>query len=72
GLDVLAAGLVEVPWTAADDERLVRGILFGEDPATMAELAPVVVAAAAPFRAPGGGYSLVNAFRYAAGRVPVG
>jgi len=68
GLEVLAAGVVEAPWTADDDERLVRGVLLGEDPATLAELTPVVVGAAAPFRAPGGGYRLVNALRYAVGR----
>ncbi|MGF0117112.1 class I SAM-dependent methyltransferase [Promicromonospora sp. Marseille-Q5078] len=68
GLDVVVAGVVEAAWTAADDARLVRGVLLGEDPATLAELTPVVVGAAAPFRVPGGGYRLVNSLRYAVGR----
>jgi SAM-dependent methyltransferase len=70
GLQVVAAGLVEVPWQAPDDDTLVRGVLLGEDPATMAARAPTVVAAARPFRTPGRGYRLVNAFRYAVGRTP--
>jgi hypothetical protein len=36
----------------------------------MAERGPAVVAAARPFRDAGGGYRLVNAFRYAVGRTP--
>jgi SAM-dependent methyltransferase len=68
GLQLVTAGLADAPWTAADDDELVRGILFGEDPATMAELAPVVVSAARPFRTPEGGYRLRNAFRYAVAR----
>ncbi|MFE7408780.1 class I SAM-dependent methyltransferase [Isoptericola sp. NPDC057559] len=67
-LDVVGAGLVDVAWEVADDDTLVRGVLLGEDAATLAELAPVVVAAAAPFRAPGGGYRLEGAFRWAVGR----
>jgi SAM-dependent methyltransferase len=67
GLDVLTSGVVAAPWRAADDDELVRGILFGEDPATMAELAPVVVEAARPFRHDRG-YELRNAFRYAVAR----
>ena len=68
GLAPVAHGLVEVPWTAPDDESLVRGVLLGEDDATMAELAPTVVAAARAHRVAGGGYRLVNHFRYAVGR----
>jgi SAM-dependent methyltransferase len=68
GLDVLKAGLVEVPWRAPDEETLVRGVLLGEDAATMAERAPTVLTAARPFRAADGGYLLENAFRYAVGR----
>ena len=68
GLAVVSSGIVEVPWRAADDDVLVRGVLLGEDPATMAELSPVVIAAAAPFRAADGGYVLVNHFRCAVGR----
>jgi SAM-dependent methyltransferase len=68
GLDVVRAGLVELPWTAPDDDTLVRAVLLGEDPAVVAELAPVVLAAASPFATAGGGYRLVNAFRWAAGK----
>ena len=64
GLDVVAAGLAELPWEVADDDGLVRAVLLGEDPA----MAPVVLAAARPFRTAGGGYRLVNAFRYAVAR----
>ncbi|MEU2198869.1 class I SAM-dependent methyltransferase [Isoptericola sp. NPDC019482] len=70
GLEVVAAGVVDVPWTVPDDDGLVRGVLLGEDERTMAELAPTVLAAAAPFRASGGGYRLANAFRWAVGRAP--
>ena len=69
GLEVVAAGLVDVPWSAPDDDTLVRGVLLGEDAATVAATAPVVVGAARPFRAPAGGYRLSNAFRYAVARV---
>ena len=70
GLADVAAGLVEVPWEAPDDAALVGGVLLGEDPATTSARAPAVLAAARPFRTPAGGYRLVNAFRYAAGRTP--
>lgn len=63
GWDVLDDGVVPVAWTARNDTDLVRGILFGEDEPTIADLAPVVVDA--PFRLPDGGYRLVNAFRWA-------
>ncbi|MFE5342992.1 class I SAM-dependent methyltransferase [Isoptericola sp. NPDC056578] len=65
GLDVVGAGIVDVPWAVPDDDRLVRGVLLGEDERTTAELAPTVLRAAAPFRAPAGGYRLANAFRWA-------
>ncbi len=68
GLEVVAAGLTPTPWRAPDDDALVRGILFGEDPSTMAELAPVLVDAARPFRTADGGYVLQNAFRWAVAR----
>lgn len=68
GLELVTAGLVATPWTVADDDALVRGVLLGEDAQTMAELAPVVVAAAEPFRTTAGGYRLVNAFRFAVAR----
>lgn len=70
GLELVTAGLVETPWTAPDEETLVRGVLLGEDDATMVETASVVITAARPFKLCGGGYRLSNAFRYAVGRVP--
>ena len=70
GLDVVSSGLVEVPWHAPDDDTLVRGVLLGEDAQTMTGTAPTVIAAASPFRTPGGEYRLVNHFRYAVGRTP--
>jgi SAM-dependent methyltransferase len=70
GLALVSAGLVEVPWEAPDDATLVRGVLLGEDPATTSTRASTVLTAARPFRTPAGGYRLVNAFRYAAGRTP--
>ena len=70
GLVVVTAGLVSVPWFAPDDDALVRGVLMGEDPSLLRELAPVVLAAAAPFRTDGGGYRLNNAYRYAVARIP--
>jgi SAM-dependent methyltransferase len=68
GLHVLASGLVTVTWEAADDQTLVRGVLLGETPDRMASAGPAVIDAARPFRTDGGGYRLVNAFRYAVGR----
>lgn len=65
GLHVVSSGIVDVPWRARDDVTLVRGILLGEEPATLAELHAVVVEAAAPFRTDDGGYVLHNAFRWA-------
>jgi SAM-dependent methyltransferase len=70
GLHGVAAGITEVQWTARDDERLARGILLGEDDATIEELRSVVVDAAAPYRTADGGYTLTNAFRWAVGTVP--
>jgi SAM-dependent methyltransferase len=67
GLDVVAGGLVELPWEVPDDDTLVRGVLMGEDPATVAATAPTVLAAARPFRTATGGFRLVNAFRYGVG-----
>lgn len=68
GLEVVAAGLVETPWVAADDDELVRGVLLGESPTRIDDAAPTVIAAAVPFRTPAGAYRLDNAFRYALGR----
>jgi SAM-dependent methyltransferase len=68
GLEVVSADLVLVPWQVPDDEALIRGVLLGEDAAGRAERAPVVLAAARPYRTAHGGYLLSNAFRYAVGR----
>ncbi|MFF1879537.1 class I SAM-dependent methyltransferase [Leifsonia sp. NPDC058230] len=70
GLEVVAAELVEVLWTAPDDDTLVRGVLLGEDAAGQAAGAPTVLEAATPFRVAGGGYRLSNAFRFAVARTP--
>ncbi|MEV7396004.1 class I SAM-dependent methyltransferase [Aeromicrobium sp. NPDC092404] len=70
GLVSAEGGLVKVPWHADDDDALVRGVLLGEDPETLEELAPTVLAAAKAFRRPDGGYTLVNHLRYGVGRKP--
>lgn len=70
GFAVLRAGVVEVPWEAADDDALVHGVLFGEDSDVVAETAPAVVAAARPFRTASGGYRLRAAFRWIVARSP--
>jgi SAM-dependent methyltransferase len=70
GFEVVESGLVETPWEAPDDATLVRGVLMGEDPATIDRLAADVIDAARPFRTATGGYRLVNAFRYAVARTP--
>ncbi|TQS41349.1 class I SAM-dependent methyltransferase [Cryptosporangium phraense] len=58
------SGLVEVPWTAADDHDLVAGLLFGEDDPSLAR---TILDAARPFRTETGGYRFVNHFRWAMG-----
>ncbi|MFL1999999.1 class I SAM-dependent methyltransferase [Microbacterium sp. A1-JK] len=68
GLRVVSSGVVEAPWTARDDETLVRGILLGEDAATLDFFRATIVEAAAPFRT-ADGYLLRNAFRWAVGKV---
>ena len=70
GLDVAGGGLVAVPWEVPDDETLVRGVLLGEDDATIADVTATLLDAAVPFRTPTGGYRLENAFRWAVGRTP--
>jgi hypothetical protein len=71
GLELVVADVVEVVWTAPDDDALVRGVLLGEDAAGQAAGAATVLTAAAPFRNSGGsGYLLRNAFRYAVARTP--
>jgi len=69
GLEVLASGVVEVPWQVPDDDTLVRGVLLGEDASVRRELEPVVLDAARPFRA-GDGYRLLNRYRWAVARTP--
>jgi SAM-dependent methyltransferase len=71
GLALVASGTVAAPWVAPDENTLVRGVLLGEDDDGLAAGAATVIHAANPFRAPGGGYRLVNAFRYAVGRAPM-
>jgi len=68
GFAVLESGVVETRWEAEDGEALVAAVLLGEDPATLAELGPAVLAAAAPFRTREGGYRLRNRFRWAVAR----
>ena len=65
GLDLLASGLVNLHWEAADDDELVRGVLLGEDADGLAAGASTVIEAAQPFRTASGGYRLRNAFRFA-------
>lgn len=68
GLAIVDSGVVDLPWHLADEDALAAAILLGEEPETFELLRPVVLEAAEPFRV-GGGYRLVNRFRYAAGRV---
>lgn len=70
GLVVEHVELVDVPWTAADDDALVRGALLGEDAAGLADRGPVVLRAARPFRTADGGYRFRNTFRLLVGRTP--
>ncbi|MFC0681709.1 class I SAM-dependent methyltransferase [Lysobacter korlensis] len=67
GLADVLAGITDVEWTTPDEEHLVRGILLGEDDATIDELRSTLLEAAAPYRTAEGGYRLVNAFRWAVG-----
>ena len=67
GLAVVSSGLVATPWEAPDDDTLVRGILFGDDDATIAARSASVLTAAEPFRAVSGGYLLENVFRWVVG-----
>jgi SAM-dependent methyltransferase len=66
GLRVSASGIVDTPWRATGDDTLVRGILLGEDDGFLAEMRPVVLSAATPFR-DGDGYLLRGALRWAVG-----
>ena len=67
GLEVTAAGLVETPWRAPDEETLVRGVLLGDDSARVAAVRDIVIEASQPFRTAAGGYLLRNAFRFVVG-----
>ena len=68
GFAIVANGLVEAPWHAADDDILVRGVLLGEDADAQQRLASTVREAAAPYRSTAGGYVLVNSLRFAIAR----
>ena len=70
GFEVIAHGVVATPWQVDDDEQLVDAILLGEDAGIRGERAPLVLAAAAPFRTTAGGYRLENSFRWAVARIP--
>ena len=67
GLEVVATGTVDVPWVVDGGDDLARGVLLGEDDATIAAIAPHVLVAADPFRV-GTGYRLENVFRFVVAR----
>ena len=70
-LELVEAGLVDVPWTVANDDDLVRAVLLVDDVADIGvEDRRLVVGAARPFRRLDGSYELRNAYRYAVGRRP--
>ncbi|MBG6237872.1 SAM-dependent methyltransferase [Mycetocola sp. CAN_C7] len=71
GLDLLECGLIDVPWAVPGDDRLVRGVLMGEDAVGRAAGAATVIEAARSFRTGDGGYRLANAFRYVIARTPL-
>lgn len=66
-LEIVAAGDVEIPLVAPDDDILVRAVLLGEDPTTDLNKASIFLDVAQPFRTRSGSYLLINAFRYAIG-----
>jgi SAM-dependent methyltransferase len=68
GLELISAGLVEVPWEAKDSETLLQGVLLGADSDSTAAKTPAVLSAASSFKKRDGGYRLVNFFRYAVAR----
>jgi SAM-dependent methyltransferase len=70
GLDLVEAGVVDVPWRATDAEALVRAVLLDVDPHE--DDRRVVLEAARPFEQKDGGFLLQNTFRYAVGRVGEG
>jgi len=65
GFDVIQHGVTDLPWTIATDGALVRTVLLGEDESVRDELAAAIIDAAQPFANAEGGYTLVNAFRWA-------
>ncbi|MGL5908932.1 MAG: class I SAM-dependent methyltransferase, partial [Phycicoccus sp.] len=67
-LEVLTSGVVAAPWTAADDDALIRALTIGETIASAAARSSAILDAARPFRRRSGGYVLDNAFRYVIGR----
>lgn len=66
-LEVDAAGIVAAPWSAPDDESLIRGVLLGEDTAGDHAVRDALLEAARPFATGDGGYLLHNALRYVLG-----
>jgi SAM-dependent methyltransferase len=66
-LEVDAAGIVAAPWSAPDEERLMRGVLLGEETADDPAARTALLEAARPFATGDGGYLLHNAFRYVVG-----
>jgi SAM-dependent methyltransferase len=67
GLEIDAAGIIAVPWSAPDDETLIRGVLLGEKAADDPTARAALLEAARPFVTGDGGYLLHNAFRYVVG-----
>ncbi|MGL4176292.1 MAG: hypothetical protein ACRCSN_09460 [Dermatophilaceae bacterium] len=67
-LEVLTSGVVAAPWTAADDDALIRAFTIGDAATEVASHSSLLLDAARPFRRERGGYVLNNAFRYVVGR----
>lgn len=68
GFTVELESIVETPMLLRDAPALVTALTFGEDEPARAELAPLVLRAAEPFRQPDGSYLLLNHFRFAVAR----
>jgi SAM-dependent methyltransferase len=66
-LEIDAAGIIAVPWSAPDDETLIRGVLLGEEAADDPAARTALLEAARPFVTGDGGYLLHNAFRFVVG-----
>jgi hypothetical protein len=69
GFAATSSGVTEIPWRVGSADELVRGVMLGEDADVIATRAGAILAAAEPFRDGSGGYMLLNAFRWAVGRV---